>query len=289
MRFAFAAATLSLFALGCPLGGQSKPARAQEAALELNLNARFGRMEMAAEHVAPKARDQFFDRRKAWGGSVRVADYDLTGLKMQGEDDAETFVKVAWYRANEGDLRVTTLKQKWHDFKGDWKLTEETRIDGDLGLLGEPPALNTAPAAAPRRSQFPTVYLGLANALARARRPRPHPPQPPPAPGAARRLSRSRRCPARPADQPGEGVDFGGVDFFAVVLFAAVFFGALTARSRLRRAFFLAWPLRRVIFCDLRRSNLPMGAQKTPLRARRQADQPADSATASSRLRTSRR
>jgi hypothetical protein len=170
MRFALVAASLSLFTLGCPLGGQSKPARAQEAALELNLNARFGRMELAAERVSPKARDQFFDRRKGWGNDIRVADYDLTGLKMQGEDDAETFVKVAWYRANEGDLRVTTLKQKWHDFKGDWKLTDEQRIEGDLGLLGEPPApaaANGTPAA-PRRSYFPTIYLGSGNGPAAA-------------------------------------------------------------------------------------------------------------------------
>ncbi len=162
-RLVLVAALLSLPALGCPLGGQSKPARAQEAALELNLNARFGRMELAAERVSPKARDQFFDRRKAWGGNVRVADYDLTALRMlKGEEDAETYVKVAWYRANEGDLRVTTIKQKWHDFKGDWKLTEEARVDGDLGLLGEPPAPAPAGAAsAPaKRSQFPTVYLG---------------------------------------------------------------------------------------------------------------------------------
>lgn len=164
MRFAFAAAaTLSLFAMGCPLGGQSKPARAQEAALELNMNARFGRMEIAAERVAPKARDAFFDRRKGWGGNIRVADYDLTGLRMQGEGDAETFVKIAWYRANQPDLRVTTLKQKWHDFKGDWKLTEEQRIDGDLGLLGEAPAAPTGEPPPPRRQQFPTIYLGSGN------------------------------------------------------------------------------------------------------------------------------
>ena len=159
---AAAIALLASLAVGCGLAGQSKPAKAQEAALELNLNARFGRMEMAAEHISPKARDGFFERRRAWGGSVRVADYDLTGLKMQGEDDAETFVKVAWYRANEGDLRVTTVKQKWHsDAKGDWKLTEEHRVDGDVGLLGEPPVAPTAAAAAaPKRSQFPTIYLG---------------------------------------------------------------------------------------------------------------------------------
>jgi hypothetical protein len=155
------ASALALGTVGCGLVGQSKPAMAQEAALELNLNARFGRMELAAERVAPKARDQFFDRRRAWGGSVRIADYDMTGLKMKGEDDAETYVKIAWYRANEGDLRVTTLKQKWHsDAKGDWKLTEEQRLDGDLGLLGEPPVPVSVVGEQPKRSQFPTIYLG---------------------------------------------------------------------------------------------------------------------------------
>jgi hypothetical protein len=171
---AAATALLASLAVGCGLAGQSKPAKAQEAALELNLNARFGRMEMAAEHISPKARDGFFERRRAWGGSVRVADYDLTGLKIIGEDDAESYVKIAWYRANEGDLRVTTVKQKWHsDAKGDWKLTEEQRVDGDVGLLGEPPAAPTAAAAgaAPRRSQFPTIYLGSAAAEAPAPQP----------------------------------------------------------------------------------------------------------------------
>lgn len=149
----------ALLALGCPLGGQSKPARAQEAALELNLNARFGRMELAAERVAPKARDSFFERRRMWGGNVRIADYELAGLRMKGDADCETVVKVAWYRANEGDLHLTTVRQSWHDFKGDWKLTEETRSDGDAGLFGE-----SAPASAPgpehRRTQFPTIRLG---------------------------------------------------------------------------------------------------------------------------------
>jgi hypothetical protein len=183
---AAATALLASLVAGCGLAGQSKPAKAQEAALELNLNARFGRMEMAAEHISPKARDGFFERRKAWGGSVRVADYDLTGLKIIGEDDAESYVKIAWYRANEGDLRVTTVKQKWHsDAKGDWKLTEEQRVDGDVGLLGEPPQAPTAAAAAPpRRSQFPTIYLGSGAPEAPAAQPAAAPPpptEPPPA------------------------------------------------------------------------------------------------------------
>lgn len=148
--------------VGCPGFHQSPPVRAQEAATELNMNSRFGRMELAAEKVSPKARQGFFDRRRTWGGKVRVADYELAGLRMQGEEDAEVVVRVAWYRIDEGDLRSTVIRQKWHDFKGDWKLTEEARADGDIGLLGE--AVVTAPPTGPRNVQFPTIHLGSGGA-----------------------------------------------------------------------------------------------------------------------------
>ena len=162
-RFAFAAA-VSVLLSGCALASQSKPARAQETALELNLNARFGRMELAAEHVAEPARAAFFDKRRAWGTSIRVADYDMTGLRMlKNDEDCETTVRVAWFRAAENDLQTTTLKQKWHDFKGAWKLTEETRIDGAIGLLGEPPLASSAPTPGARRAQFQSITLGTGN------------------------------------------------------------------------------------------------------------------------------
>ena len=134
----------------------------QEAAQELNVNARFGRMEMAAEHVAPTAKEQFFERRKAWGNRVRVADYEVAGMRLsKGQEDAEMYVKIAWYRVDEGDLHQTTVRQKWHDFKGAWKLTEESRIDGEIGLLGER-IQQVVPAAqsGPRHAQFPTIRLG---------------------------------------------------------------------------------------------------------------------------------
>lgn len=160
MRASFVAgiAVSSLLLLGCPVGHQSPPARAQEAATELNVNTRFGRMALAAEHVAPAAREAFLARRKAWGSDIRVADYELAGLKMNGDADAETFVKVAWYRVDQGDLRVTTIKQKWRDFKGTWQLVDESRADGDAGLIGDP--VPTEPVRGPRNAQFPTVRLG---------------------------------------------------------------------------------------------------------------------------------
>jgi hypothetical protein len=152
--------------LGCPVH-QSSPARAQETANELNLNARFGRLEIANESVAPEALGTFTARRKIWGGAIRIADYEVAGFHMTGERDAEMLVKVSWYRMDQEDLRATTLKQKWRDFKGDWKLVEEERAEGDVGLFGEAPAASDVPSAtqvAAPRTQFPTVRLGQGGA-----------------------------------------------------------------------------------------------------------------------------
>lgn len=145
---------------GCALAQQSSGARAQEAASELNLNARFGRMELASERVSPKAREAFFARRRGWGGPIRIADYELAGMQLKNEDHADVIVKVAWFRVDQNNLNVTTLRQKWQDFKGDWKLVDETRIDGEPGLLGEKIDPPPASANTPRNAQFPSIHIG---------------------------------------------------------------------------------------------------------------------------------
>ena len=154
----------SLLASGCALAGQLESSRAQEVALETNMNARFGRMEIAVENVAPEARERFMEHRRGWGSTIRVADYDMVGLKMKGVEDCETVVRIVWYRFAENELKQSSLKQKWHETKGNWKLTDENRLDGDPGLIGDPiPAqphdLAAAQASTPRRA-FPTVTLG---------------------------------------------------------------------------------------------------------------------------------
>jgi hypothetical protein len=83
---------------------------------------------------------------------------------MDGDLDAEILVRVAWYRIDQGDLRTTTLKQKWHDFKGDFKLVDEGRADGDLGLIGEYVPVPAPAPTAKTSAQFPTVRLGQAPA-----------------------------------------------------------------------------------------------------------------------------
>lgn len=151
---------LVLLAIGC--AGQSRPARMQEAATEVNLNARFGRMELASEHVAPQGRPAFFGHRKVWGSRVRVVDSELVGVRFEkDESEAVAMVRIAWQPVDDGDLRVTTIKQTFKDIRNGWYLVSEDRAEGDVGLFGEKPeAPQDAPQQAPRKSKFDTIRLG---------------------------------------------------------------------------------------------------------------------------------
>ncbi len=155
MRFTMLVALLATAAACAPPGSL---ASAQEAAQELNLNARFGRTEIAMDRVALDARDEFSAHHQGWGTTVRVADVELAGMQMHTEHDVDVLVHVSWYRPEEQELRNTTLKQAWRDQKG-WQLVAEKRVDGDVGLLGEPVVFE-APAEVRAPAQFPTVRLG---------------------------------------------------------------------------------------------------------------------------------
>lgn len=159
-----AALVLLPLATGCPMtptvGGKT-----QEVAQDLNMNARFGRMEVAVEAIAPKERAAWNESHRGWGGKIRIADSELGGVKVlkpkDKDEEAEVIVHVAWYRIEENELHTTTLRQRYKDINGDMKLVEEKRVDGDLGLLGENVQPSAAPSdAAPRPKSFPTVRIG---------------------------------------------------------------------------------------------------------------------------------
>jgi hypothetical protein len=132
-------------------------ARAQQTALELNQDLRFGRTQLVMEHVAPATRETFAAQHRAWGANVRIADVELTGLKPRNEHELDVLVRVAWYWAAEQELRTTTLQQSWRDNDG-WELTSEKRLEGDAGLLGERVVYDRPPTT-PMPAQFPTVRL----------------------------------------------------------------------------------------------------------------------------------
>lgn len=148
------------FMVAC--AGQSRPARMQEAATELNLNARFGRMELASERVAPQGRPAFFGHRKVWGNRVRIVDSELVGVKFEkDESEAQASVRIAWQPVDDGDMRTTTVRQTFKDMRTGWYMIAEERLEGDIGLFGEKPeAPVDAPPAVPRKTKFDTIRLG---------------------------------------------------------------------------------------------------------------------------------
>lgn len=155
------ACSLSLGSLGACSGAPMGAAKAQEVAHDFNLNTRFGRMELAAESIDPKVREKILQARRKWGGDVRLADMELAGMKSldKSNDDVDVSVRIAWFRPNEGDLKNTLLVQRWHGTRGDYKLVEERRVDGDVGLLGESTASRAPTAEEAPPAHFPTVRL----------------------------------------------------------------------------------------------------------------------------------
>jgi hypothetical protein len=126
-----------LLVLGGCLAPPPASQRATDAARELNLAARFGRMDLAVGRTAPGARQQFISRRTEWGRSLRVVDVELAGLAMDEASKAVVYVDVAWVRNNEDELRSTRLAQTWQDQDHGWLLVREQRVSGDVGLFGE--------------------------------------------------------------------------------------------------------------------------------------------------------
>jgi hypothetical protein len=162
MRTAFVALALVLVACGVlPSSG----AKLQEASQEHNVNARFGRLEMAVERVDPKEREQWARRHAGWGNKVRIADTETSGTRLVSQTEGEVMVRVAWYRPDEQELHVTTIKQKWKDVNGEWKLVDEARVEGEPGLIGDavivaPPSSAEPSTAPPKRKTFPTIRIG---------------------------------------------------------------------------------------------------------------------------------
>jgi len=140
-------------------GMQSQAAKAQEAAQNLNMDARLGRLEFALEHVDSKDRENFTKVHTMWSGKIRIVDSEITSFKMAKSDDAaDVDVQVSWYRPESGDLHVTVLHQKWHVVSGDWFLASEERTDGDTGLLGERVVVEQPDVPAPK-AQFQSVRI----------------------------------------------------------------------------------------------------------------------------------
>jgi hypothetical protein len=144
-----ASALLASLALSGCVMPPTPAQRLNEAAFELSDAARFGRMDIASEHVREIAREEFGRRHAGWGKSVRVVDVEMNRMSMRKDGDADVFVTVSWQRAAETIMRSTEIAQRWTSTRGTWTMISEEERGGDRGLLSEAekPKGDEAPAA----------------------------------------------------------------------------------------------------------------------------------------------
>jgi len=108
--------------------------RLSDAAYDMNTASRFGRMDVAMEHVSGEARAEFARSHAEWGRHVRVVDVELSGMTLKTRTEAEVVVVVTWQKIDEADVRVTNLVQRFRDVRGSFLLVSEEE-KGDQGLL----------------------------------------------------------------------------------------------------------------------------------------------------------
>lgn len=151
-----AAIGLLASALAACMPSQVPAREVSDVARDLNIATRFGRMDVAAEHISDAHRQRFLESHAGWGTELRVVDVELAQLKVPDAETAEVVVEVSWVRMDEGSLRSTRIHQDWENPGGGWRLSGERRISGDVGLLGENVVVLRPET---RDAQFPTKVI----------------------------------------------------------------------------------------------------------------------------------
>lgn len=124
-------------ALGGCFANRSSTDRLLDAAHEHNGAVRFGRMDIALDHVSTSAKSKWLERRAAWKNGVRIIDVELEGMQMRSNTEANVTVRVSWQRIDEADMRSTEVLQTWRVGDGPWQLATEDCTGGDTTLLAD--------------------------------------------------------------------------------------------------------------------------------------------------------
>ena len=141
MRIAFV--LVNCLALAC---GATAPntARARDSIREFNTQTRFGRIEIAAENVAPEYQHDYAEHRRQWNALYHVTDVTLAELKEAPRVSGKpsqliAIAQVAWYRSDVGEVDGTSVSQTWTARGASYFLTEEHVVGGNPALFDPTP------------------------------------------------------------------------------------------------------------------------------------------------------
>ncbi len=109
------AALVITYSLGCTLiQGLSPETHFSDQVHQLNDEARWSRIDLAAMRVDPTYRETFTASHAQWGNRVRVADADITNLTLgNGGAAATSLVTYQWVDERTMELYATTVRQTW--------------------------------------------------------------------------------------------------------------------------------------------------------------------------------
>ncbi|UJR86761.1 Hypothetical protein I5071_88620 [Sandaracinus amylolyticus] len=114
----------------------------------LNDEVRWGRVDLAAQRVAPSHRAAFVASHRAWGSEVHVADADVTNMDLGLEGGrAASYVNYSWIDEHTMELRATTVRQIWRGENEGFVLVSEEILSGDEALLPGVPRAEAAEGA----------------------------------------------------------------------------------------------------------------------------------------------
>jgi hypothetical protein len=122
--------------LGCTLiQGLSPETYLSDQVHQLNDEARWARIDLAAMRVDPNYRSTFTNSHRRWGSDIRLADADVTNLTMGTNGRATSMVTYQWINESTMELYATTVRQTWTgDGEIGFHLLREDIIAGEVSL-----------------------------------------------------------------------------------------------------------------------------------------------------------
>jgi len=124
---------------GCVLHNISPQELLRDSVMGLNDEARWVRMDLAAERVAPPYRSAYRANHQAWGRSIQIADVEILGAELDADaEGAVSTVSISWYSYSTMMLHNTVVRQRWLSAGRSYVLVSERVVDGDPDLLAPP-------------------------------------------------------------------------------------------------------------------------------------------------------
>ncbi|GAB4214048.1 MAG: hypothetical protein OHK0013_38430 [Sandaracinaceae bacterium] len=138
---------------GCMMMQSLQPeTRLQDQVYQLNDEARWGRVDLAAGRTATAYRVPFVRSHRRWGRGISIGDVDITNIAMM-QGGAQALVTYSWIDDGTMELHATTVRQSWVSEGDGFRLAGEDIVSGDDGLFlnvtGGPQRLPDAEGAEP--------------------------------------------------------------------------------------------------------------------------------------------